>query len=216
LRIPALAVALCLGVAPALAQQTVLEALNEMQAESAPSVADVEAIFNQVYATACPKFEGAPTEDPQSFDIRFRYESDDVAQPDRLLVLYQFFCFAGAYNAAYAFFTWDGIEGLKPLSLPQPQIDVEYEDDLEQRLVKSIAITGYAARPLTVNAQYDAGTKTIHSESYWRGLGDASHGGNWQFDDGEFVLRDFYVDASYDEQFNPKTLVDFGKPNPVK
>ena len=82
--------------------------------------------------------------------------------------------------------------------------------------MKSIAITGYSARFTAVNAEYDPKTKTITSGSLWRGVGDASSGGTWVFDAGEFVLQTYEVDATYDGESNPKTIVDFAKPQMVK
>lgn len=209
-----------LSVTPAVAQEeqpTVLDTLNEMQEGTVPSIADVQAIFDSVYATACPRFPDGPYEDPQSFDIRFRYESDDETQPDRLLALYQFFCFAGAYNASYVFFSWDAIEGLRPVALPTPQLDVQYPpDDYEMATITSLAIIGYLARPLVTNASFDPATKTISSYSAWRGIGDASSGGTWVFKEGDFVLETYFVDPTYDGEAIPRTIIDYTKPDPVK
>ena len=201
---------------PVLGQETVLDALNDLNSGGAPSVAEIQPVFDTLYAQACPRFPDAPIEEPQSFDIRFRFDSDDPAQPQRLMQLYQFHCYSGAYNIIYVFFGWDQDTGLRPIALSHPQLDIAYETTADDSPVKSIAITGYSARFTAVNADYDPATKTITSGSLWRGIGDASSGGTWVFDDGEFVLRTYEVDASYDGESNPRTIIDFGKPQMVK
>ena len=224
MRTPIILAALVCCTAPVMAQDTaptVLDTLNEMQEESVPSIADVQSLFDQLYRVACPQVEDGYQEDPQSFDIRFRYESDDATQPDRLFTLYQFFCYPGAYNAAYVYFGWDAFEGLKPVGLVTPNLAVDYEGDeaagtYDDTKVTSLAITGYVSRVVLLNPSFDPATNTISSYSHWRGLGDASSGGTWVFSQGEFVLRDYFVDATYDGEINPKTILDFRKPQLVK
>lgn len=182
-----------------------------------PTAEAVQALSDQLYAEACPRFEGGYSEPAESFDIAFRYESDDAGQPERLLRLFRVFCFAGAYNMSNMFFTWDEIEGLRPLSFAQPRFAVTYEgEDGSDAVVKSISITGLGSTVRLVNSAFDPEAGAITSNSYWRGLGDASSGGVWMLRDGEFVLQTYYVDGSYDEQINPVTIVDYTKPQKVK
>jgi hypothetical protein len=201
---------------PVLAQDTVLDALNDLNGGAAPGVEEIQPVFDALYGQGCPRFPDAPIEAPQSFEIRFRYSSDDPAQPERLMQLYQFHCYSGAYNVVYVFFGWDPDTGLRPIGLSYPQFDIEYEGETDDSPVKSIAITGYTARFTAVNAEYDPKTQTIVAGSAWRGIGDASSGGIWTFDEGEFRLVEYHVDATYDGEMNPKTIVDFQKPQPVK
>jgi hypothetical protein len=63
-----------------------------------------------------------------------------------------------------------------------------------------------------VNSDFDPDTATLSSYSKWRGIGDASSSGTWVFDDGRFVLARYEVDASYDGEVNPETIVDYAKP----
>lgn len=42
-----------------------------------------------------------------------------------------------------------------------------------------------------------------------RGVGDASPNGVWTFRDGNFVLVKYDVDASYDGEIEPQTVVDY-------
>ena len=60
-----------------------------------------------------------------------------------------------------------------------------------------------------MNSGYDEDTKTITSYSKWRGVGDASSAGTWIFRNGEFALVKYEVDASYDGEINPETVIDF-------
>jgi hypothetical protein len=41
-------------------------------------------------------------------------------------------------------------------------------------------------------------------------VGDASSRGTWVFADGGFRLIRYEVDASYDGEINPQTIVDYG------
>ena len=60
-----------------------------------------------------------------------------------------------------------------------------------------------------MNSEYDEATRSITSYAKWRGLGDASSSGTWMFRDGTFTLVKYEVDASYDEEINPETVLDF-------
>ncbi|WP_342587146.1 DUF1176 domain-containing protein [Kumtagia ephedrae] len=60
-----------------------------------------------------------------------------------------------------------------------------------------------------VNSFYDDASKSITSAAKWRGVGDASSSGTWMFRDGTFTLVRYDVDASYDGEINPETVLDF-------
>jgi hypothetical protein len=216
LRIAVIAGILAALATPGFGQETVLDALNDLNGASAPTVEEVQPVFEALYTQACPRYPDAPVEGPQSFEIRFHYPSDDPSQPKRLVQLYQLQCYAAAYNLIYVFFAWDQDSGLRPVGLSHPLFDVTYTGETDDSPVKAIAITGYAARFMMVNAEYDPKTLTITSGSLWRGLGDASSGGTWVFDDGEFRLSHYELDATFDGEMNPKVVVDFAKPQPVK
>jgi hypothetical protein len=59
-------------------------------------------------------------------------------------------------------------------------------------------VTGYVARAELVNPDFDPKTNTIFMGAKWRGLGDAWSSGEWAFVEGEFVLKAFSVDPTYD------------------
>jgi hypothetical protein len=52
----------------------------------------------------------------------------------------------------------------------------------------------------------------LTSWSKWRGVGDASANGTWAFKNGRFVLVKYDVDASYDGEINPQTVIDYDSP----
>ena len=62
---------------------------------------------------------------------------------------------------------------------------------------------------MLANSSYDEATMSITSNAKWRGVGDASSAGTWIFRDGEFTLVRYDVDASYDGEINPETVLDF-------
>ncbi|TIV72916.1 MAG: DUF1176 domain-containing protein, partial [Mesorhizobium sp.] len=43
----------------------------------------------------------------------------------------------------------------------------------------------------------------------WRGVGDASSSGTYLFRNGDFSLVQYDVDASYDGEINPQTIIDY-------
>ena len=70
-------------------------------------------------------------------------------------------------------------------------------------------MTGYGTQLLLTNSEFDPDSMTITSHALWRGLGDAFSAGTWTFDEGQFVLIRYEVDAQYDGEANPETLVSF-------
>ena len=75
--------------------------------------------------------------------------------------------------------------------------------------VEAIDIIGFQAADRLVNSEYDGTTKTITSYPKWRGIGDASSTGKWIFRNGDFTLVQYEVDASYDDEINPETVLDY-------
>ena len=71
------------------------------------------------------------------------------------------------------------------------------------------SIVGYTAESTLVNSDYDPGTQTLTSYNKWRGVGDAFSAGTWIFREGAFTLVRYDVDASYDGEQNPVTILDY-------
>jgi hypothetical protein len=148
-------------------------------------------------------------EAPSSYTIPFRYKWDADSDPMREARLFRFFCSAGAYNLKHIYYLQSDSEGLRELQFATPELDVRYVDDNSDEKVDSINVAGFVAADQLVNSSYDAATLSITSHSLWRGIGDASSSGLWIFRDGDFTLVKFEVDASYDGEINPQTVVDY-------
>ena len=147
----------------------------------------------------------ANIEDFGSWELTFRYDYEAEDGPDRTARLYQMPCSYGAYNVGSLFFFQTEFEGLVPLHFAQPELHIEYDGD-DDAVVKSIGVIGFQTTYSLVNAEFDEETRTIRSFSKWRGIGDASSSGTWNFIDGHFVLTRFDVDASYDGESTPQTV----------
>jgi hypothetical protein len=126
--------------------------------------------------------------------------------------IYQFFCFSGAYNAAFVFFTHSEFGGVQQLFFAVPEFDVVCQEGFVAGMdcvPVDIAVTGMTTVGELVNPEFDPATRTMTSLICWRGLCDASERGTWVFEDGRFVLATYEVDAAYDEEINLILIVDF-------
>lgn len=144
--------------------------------------------------------------------IPFRYSSDTDEQPEREARLFRFYCGAGAYNESHVYYQYDEDNGLRELQFATPELDIRYENDDTEGKVDSVTIIGYTADGKLVNSFYDPASFSIISEPKWRGAGDASATGTWMFRNGEFTLVKYDVDASYDGEINPETVLDLQMP----
>ncbi|MCO5147213.1 MAG: DUF1176 domain-containing protein [Aquamicrobium sp.] len=168
-----------------------------------------KAMFEATAAATCdPDGPGSEDNAPESHAIGFRYSYDAEEDPERTAHLFRFFCFSGAYNEIHVYYITDGEGALAPLHFAEPQYDVRYAGESDEK-VEAVAITGFAATGQLVNSGYDPETRTITAHSLWRGVGDASSTGTWTFVDGTFRLVQYEVDASYDGEINPQAIVDY-------
>lgn len=126
------------------------------------------------------------------------------------ITLFRVFCGAGAYNIQHAYYWLRDYEGLQPLAFAAPTYEAVYANDDIDAGLESLTVTGMGAQTILVNSEFDPETLTVTSTSLWRGIGDVSSSGTWIFDDGEFRLDSFAIDASYDGEMNPETVVDYG------
>lgn len=174
--------------------------------DAAAMTGKAKAMFAATAAATCDagEFQDAT---PDTHAIGFRYTYDSQDDPERTAYLYRFFCFSGAYNEIHVYYISDGEGALSPLYFAEPTYDVRYRGETDE-VVENIAITGFAATGQLVNSGYDSQSRTITAHSQWRGAGDASSLGVWLFADGGFRLVRYEVDASYDGEINPQTLLD--------
>jgi Protein of unknown function (DUF1176) len=217
-----LALALCAAF-PALAEDTA-PAQPEAQPPAAGAPADSTAVdwtarakeaFLAAYKETCAGTDDDKTEDrvPEVFDMKYREASDEADAPDRTVTLFRFECTRGAYNLGQVYFIRNGFDELQPLAFAEPSIHVNYENEDTDGKVLGIDLVGFESSNILINSSVDAGKMTITSASKWRGVGDASSSGAWILKAGKFVLSTFEVDASYDGEVNPQTIIDYRAAN---
>ena len=90
-----------------------------------------------------------------------------------------------------------------------PELDIHYENDNPDGKLESVNVVGYRTVDMLVNSEYDAETHTLQSFNKWRGVADASSIATYLFRGGTFTLTKYEVDASYDGEINPETVLDF-------
>jgi hypothetical protein len=146
--------------------------------------------------------------EPQAFTIPFRHAHDDIDAPAREARLFRFFCTVGAYNEYHVHILADDAGEMLPVSFVVPELDIRYEDERTMEEVRSIDVIGYTSRPELVNSHYDPDTLTMTAHAKWRGPGDASASGKWIYRSGAFTLVRYEVDATYDGEINPVTVID--------
>ncbi|MDQ6437218.1 DUF1176 domain-containing protein [Mesorhizobium sp. LHD-90] len=146
---------------------------------------------------------------PETYTIAFRRASSSEDEPESQARLFRFYCGMGAYNESHVYYLHDEVEGLREQQFATPELDLRYADENSDEKVESMAIIGYKVDDALVNSFYDEATLTIASHAKWRGVGDASSSGTWIFRNGAFTLVKYDVDASYDGEINPETVLDF-------
>lgn len=148
--------------------------------------------------------------DPEMYKIGFRYESASADEPEQQFVLFAFSCSMAAYNESNVFYGYDSVSGLHRLSFTEPHLDIKYADEENSKLA-SMTIDGFDASDMLTNAGYDEASRTISQFAKWRGIGDAASHGEYVFSEGQFVLKNYDVDPTTDEESNPYALIRNGK-----
>jgi hypothetical protein len=169
-----------------------------------------KALFHKSFEEICspdPLAE-AVEQEPERYTINFRYAYDDMDDAPREAHLFRFFCMRGAYNEVHVHLLAKDDGELMPVSFVVPELDIRYEDEQTMEEVRSIDVIGFTSRPELVNSEYDPETLTMTAHAKWRGIGDASASGKWIFRSGAFTLVRYEVDASYDGEINPATVID--------
>ena len=165
-------------------------------------------VFSNAFSKACTAAfnpDGSLTEPPRRFDVQ---AASTYGEPQPM-VLWQFPCNIGAYNVQTVFLAQSEMNGIVPLTLARPDVDVVLQDPENfEGPVKEVKIIGWSATPFVVNGTFDPATGDLSANGLWRGIGDASDTGLWRLVDDGFRLMRFDVDATYDGQINPVTLFD--------
>ncbi|MCO5065873.1 MAG: DUF1176 domain-containing protein [Rhizobiaceae bacterium] len=176
-------------------------------------LAEAKADFIATNAPACDRINretGLPEDGVQDYTIRFREESDADSDPERIARLISFPCLMGAYNLSTIYYQWDELAGMRQLGFATPTMDIRYaEEGNTESAVDSITVSGFEVADQLVNAEFDAATGRLTAMNKWRGIGDASSSGIWALKNGRFVLVKYDVDASYDGEINPVTVIDY-------
>lgn len=143
---------------------------------------------------------------PKYWDLSWKFDYSDTEYTAKLI---QFFCSMGAYNVTHVYYMVDDNYGAMPVPFSVPYFDVTYENDDFEGAVLDITILGYNTQWSLTNSDFNPETASISNASYWRGIGDASSGGVWRFEQGQFILKSYDIDASYDGEINPERVVEF-------
>jgi Protein of unknown function (DUF1176) len=178
---------------------TVAEADNEL-----PTIEEAKARFIADQNTHCPKVQEtlAGLNEPQVYKIKYAQAGALATDPLTEVELFAFNCMLAAYNANEVYYLSDSSgKELHLLSFAEPHLDLKYADEESQKL-KSLNVIGFTSSVDLTNSEYDEKTNSISSFAKWRGIGDASSNGTWVFDSGQFVLKTYDVDPTYDEEQN--------------
>ncbi|AZO68732.1 DUF1176 domain-containing protein [Mesorhizobium mediterraneum] len=167
--------------------------------------------FAATYGEQCDKEMpgGEPLGEPDAYSLRYKDAGAEADEPERETRLFRFFCSMAAYNESAVYYIADDVSGVRQLQFASPELDIHYENNDSEGKVEAINVIGFETDDQLVNSEYDDGTKTISSLNKWRGVGDASSAGTYLFRNGNFSLVQYDVDASYDGEINPQTVVDY-------
>ena len=169
-----------------------------------------KAMFALAYGEQCDSSQpdGKPVGEPEEHVIHYTEASgsDGGEKKARLL---RFFCMTGAYNENSVYYIATQDVPPRQLQFAAPELDIRYEGNDTDGKLESVNVTGFQTEDRLVNSAYDEATQSITAHNKWRGVGDAGTSGTWLFRNGQFSLVQFDVDASYDGQINPQTVLDY-------
>ncbi len=165
-----------------------------------------KAAFAAAYAAQCDA--QAPDGAPDAHSLRY---TAGEGEPEREVRLFRFSCATAAYNETAVYYVADD-EGVRQLQFAVPELDIRYEGGDSEGKLESVEIIGFRTMDRLVNSDYDEAAHSIVSHDKWRGPGDASSSGIYLFRNGDFSLVQYDVDASYDGQINPQTVLDYNTP----
>lgn len=163
--------------------------------------------FLATYGDQCDKQFLA--DEPTVFSIKYKDNDAQPGDPDKETRLFHFACSAAAYNESSVYYMTDEVSGVQQLQFAEPKMDIRYENNDSDGKLLGMTIVGFQTSGWAVNSDYDEATHTITTFNKWRGVGDASDAGTYLFRNGNFSLVQYDVDASYDGEQNPQTVVDY-------
>ncbi|TIT22771.1 MAG: DUF1176 domain-containing protein [Mesorhizobium sp.] len=163
--------------------------------------------FAATYGDQCDKDLSA--QEPDIFSIHYKDKDAAASDPESETRLFHFACSAAAYNENSIYYMSDDVLGVRQLQFAEPEMDIRYENNDSDGKLLGMTIVGFQTSGWATNSDYDEETKTITTFNKWRGIGDASSSGTYLFRNGDFSLVQYDVDASYDGEENPQTVVDY-------
>ncbi|MER9434368.1 DUF1176 domain-containing protein [Mesorhizobium sp. M0618] len=163
--------------------------------------------FLATYGDQCDKQFLA--NEPTVFSIKYKDKDAQPGDPDKETRLFHFSCSAAAYNESSIYYMTDDVSGVQQLQFAEPKMDIRYENNDSNGKLLGMSIVGFQTSGWAVNSDYDEAAHTITTFNKWRGIGDASDAGTYLFRNGNFSLVQYDVDASYDGEQNPETVVDY-------
>ena len=147
--------------------------------------------------------------EPEVFSIKYKDKNAQPGDPDKETRLFHFSCAAAAYNESSIYYMTDEVDGVRQLQFAEPETDIRYENNDSDGKLLSVTVIGFQTTGWATNSDYDPDAHTITTFNKWRGVGDASNSGTYLFRNGDFSLVQYDVDASYDGEENPQTVVDY-------
>ncbi len=175
-----------------------------------------KAMFAIDYARQCDatRPDGTAAGEPEEHVIHTADTTGDGTGDgsEKAARLFRFFCSMGAYNESAVYYLAADADTLRQVQFATPELDIRYVNPDNQEKVESVGIIGFQTDERLVNSSYDDATRSITSNNKWRGVGDAGTSGTWLFRNGQFSLVQFDVDASFDGQNNPETVLDYNTP----
>ncbi|MER9331768.1 DUF1176 domain-containing protein [Mesorhizobium sp. M0488] len=163
--------------------------------------------FAATYGEQCDK--ALLANEPETFSIKYKDKDAAASDPEREARLFHFSCSAAAYNESSVYYMSDDVSGARQLQFTEPEMDIRYVNNDTEGKVESMHVIGFQTTGWAVNSDYDQNAHTITTFNKWRGIGDASSSGTYLFRNGDFSLVQYDVDASYDGEQNPQTVVDY-------
>lgn len=163
--------------------------------------------FLATYGDQCDKQFLA--NEPTVFSIKYKDKDAQPGDPDKETRLFHFACSAAAYNESSIYYMTDDVSGVQQLQFAEPKMDIRYENNDSNGKLLGMSIVGFQTSGWAVNSAYDEAAHTITTFNKWRGIGDASDAGTYLFRNGNFSLVQYDVDASYDGEQNPETVIDY-------
>lgn len=168
--------------------------------------------FIATHAESCDALSSGQEDsqaEPDAYTINFHGRHDAESDPERQARLFRFHCASGAYNEVHVYYLAGDDGEVRELHFATPELDIHYEGGNSEGKVEAINVVGYRTVGELLNSSFDEATRTITSYGKWRGVGDAASNGTWLFRDGEFSLVQYDVDASYDGEINPQSVLDY-------